>query len=65
MEKIKKYFAEHVLYNSMVHVCIGLGIAWLISLSWSYTVVALVLGIIFIVIGIAGHIYALLAKPPK
>ena len=65
MEKINKYFAEHVNYTSMVHICLGLGIAWLISLGWSYSVVALVLGIIFIVIGIAGHIYPLFAKPPK
>jgi len=65
MEKMNKYFAEHPKYNSMVHVSVGLGIAWLISLGWSYSVVALVLGIIFIVIGIAGHIYPLCAKPPK
>ena len=65
MEKITKYFAEHVNYNACVHVCVGLGIAWLISLAWGYSVVALVLGIIFIVAGIAGHIYPLFAKPPK
>ena len=62
MDKINKYFSEHVNYTSMVHVCLGLGIAWLISLSWSYAVVALVLGIVFLVIGIIGHIYPLLAK---
>ena len=62
MEKIRKYFAEHVNYNSWVHLSIGAGIAWLISLAWSYSVVALVLGIVFIVIGIGGHVYAAVAK---
>ena len=65
MEKLNKYFAEHVNYNSCVHVCVGLGIAWLISLAWSYSVVPLILGIVFIVSGIAGHIYPLFAKQPK
>jgi len=65
MDKINKYFSEHVVYNSMIHGSVGLGIAWLISLAWGYSVVALVLGIIFLVIGIAGHIYPLFAKPPK
>ena len=62
MDKMNKYFAAHPTCNSLTHVCVGLGIAWLISLSWSNTTVALVLGIIFIVIGIAGHVYAWLAK---
>jgi len=63
--KINKYFAEHAFYNSLIHVCVGLGIAWLISLAWGYSVVALILGIIFIVIGIDGYIYPLFAKPHK
>ena len=62
MEKITKYFTEHVNYNSLVHVCVGLGIAWLISLAWYCSIVALVLGIVFLVAGIAGHIYPLFAK---
>jgi len=65
MDKMKKYFVERPTYNSMIHVCVGLGIAWLVSLAWGYSVVPLVLGIVFIVIGIAGHIYPLFAKPPK
>ena len=65
MDKINKYFAAHVVYTSLVHGSVGLGIAWLISLAWSYSVASLVLGIIFIVIGIAGHIYPLFAKPAK
>ena len=62
MDKMKKYFTEHPNYNSLIHVFVGLGIAWLISLSWGYSVVSLVLGIIFIVAGIAGHVYPLFAK---
>jgi uncharacterized membrane protein (Fun14 family) len=62
VDKINKYFAEHINYNSLIHVCMGLGIAWLISLAWGYSVVVLVLGIVFLVIGIAGHFYPLFAK---
>ncbi len=62
MEKMSKYFAEHARFNSCVHVCVGLGIAWLVSLAWSCSIVALVLGIVFLVAGIAGHIYAQFAK---
>ena len=63
MEKINKYFSEHTMFNSWVHVSVGLGFAWLLSLAWQgYSVISLVLGIVFLVIGIAGHIYPLLAK---
>ena len=63
MQKIDKYFAEHVNFNSLVHVCVGLGIAWLLSLIWQgCSVISLVLGIVFLVLGIAGHIYPLFAK---
>ena len=63
MGKIEKYFAEHVNFNSCIHVCAGLGIAWLLSLIWQgYSVISLVLGIVFIAIGIVGHIYPLFAK---
>ena len=63
MEKLNKYMAEHVNFNSCVHVCVGLGIAWLLSLIWQgYSVISLVLGIVFLVAGIVGHIYPLFAK---
>ena len=62
MGKMKSYFTAHPNYNSLTHVFVGLGIAWLISLGWSYSVAALVLGIVFLVAGIAGHIYPLFAK---
>ena len=62
MERMNKYFAAHPNYNGLIHISVGLGIAWLISLAWSYSVVALVLGIVFLVAGIVGHIYPLFAK---
>jgi len=46
----------------LTHLSIGLGIAWLVSLAWYCSIVALVLGIAFLVGGIAGHIYARFAK---
>ena len=63
MGKINKYFSEHTFFNSWVHVFVGLGIAWLLSLAWQgYSALSLVLGIVFLAIGIAGHIYPLLAR---
>ena len=63
MEKLNKYMAEHVNYNACVHICMGLGIAWLLSLIWQgCSVISLVLGIVFLVAGIVGHIYPLFAK---
>ncbi len=63
MGKINKYFTEHPTFNSATHVCVGLGIAWLLSLAWQgCSVVSLVLGIVFLVAGIVGHIYPLFAK---
>ena len=62
MGKIDEYFAKHIAFNSLTHLLTGLGIAWLVSLAWHYATVALVLGIVFLVAGIAGHIYAQLAK---
>ena len=57
MKKIMKYWAEHANYNGWHHLCAGLGIAWLVSLSWHYSIVALVLGIVFLVGVIADIIY--------
>ena len=62
MERMNSYFVAHPRYNSLTHVFVGLGIAWLISLAWNCSVVALVLGIVFLVAGIVGHIYPLFAK---
>ena len=62
MGKIDEYFAKHTSFNALTHLSMGLGIAWLVSLAWHYSTVALVLGIVFLVAGIAGHIYAHLAK---
>ena len=60
---MESYFVAHPTYNSLIHVSVGLGIAWLISLAWHCSIVALVLGIVFLVAGIVGHIYPLFAKP--
>jgi len=62
MKKVDKWEAEHVNWSGAIHVFIGLGIAWLISLAWHYSIVALVLGIVFLVAGIGGLIYPLFAK---
>ena len=63
MGKVEKWEAEHVNLSGTIHVFIGLGIAWLLSLIWQgCSVLSLVLGIVFLVLGIAGHIYPLFAK---
>ena len=62
MGKIDEYFAKHTSFNALTHLSTGLGIAWLVSLAWHCSTVALVLGIVFLVAGIAGHTYAWLAK---
>jgi len=62
MKKIDKWEAEHVNWSGTIHVFIGLGIAWLISLAWHCSIIALVLGIVFLVAGIVGLIYPLFAK---
>ncbi len=62
MGKIDEYFAKHTSFNALTHLSTGLGIAWLVSLAWHCSTVALVLGIVFLVGGIAGHIYARFAK---
>ena len=62
MEKMETWEAEHVNWSGIIHVFLGLGIAWLISLGWHYSLIALTLGIVFLVAGIIGLIYSLLAK---
>ena len=62
MAKIDEYFAKHTAFNALTHLSTGLGIAWLVSLAWHCSTVALVLGIVFLVAGITGHIYAQVAK---
>ena len=62
MGKMEEWEAKHVNWSGTIHVFIGLGIAWLISLAWHYSIVALILGIVFLVAGIVGLIYPLFAK---
>ena len=57
MGKMHDYFAKHTVCNSLTHLSMGLGIAWLVSLAWHYSIVALVLGIVFLVGVIADIIY--------
>jgi len=52
------YCAKHVNFNAWMHLFMGLGIAWLVSLTWHYAIHPLVLGIVFLVAGIAMHVYA-------
>ena len=56
--RIDSYCAKHVNFNAWMHVFVGLGIASLVSLTWYYAIHALVLGIVFLVAGIAMHVYA-------
>jgi len=61
--KINEYYAKHVGFAIGVHFFSGLGIAWLLCLIWQgYSVISLVLGIVFLVVGIAGGVYAQFAK---
>ena len=62
MGKVDEYYAKHVGFAIGIHFVGGLGIAWLVSLAWYYSIVALVLGIVFVVASIAGHLYARFAK---
>ena len=62
MGKADEYFNKHVGFAIGVHFISGLGIAWLLSLIWHYSLISLVLGVVFVVAGIAGHLYARFAK---
>ena len=62
MKKMDKWEAEHVNWSGTIHVFIGLGIAWLISLAWYYALPVLIAGIVCLVAGIIGLIYPLLTK---
>jgi len=53
------YFADHVNFNAFAHVFAGLGIAWLVSLSWHYAILPLVAGAVFLAASIAMHIHAI------
>ena len=61
MKEIKKYFANHVHYNSTVHVLAGIGIGILIT----YPLVGshpIRWGVTFLALGILGHLYPLMQK---
>jgi len=57
--RVRSYCAKHFVdFNAWMHLFMGLGIAWLVSLTWHYAIHPLVLGIVFLVAGIAMHVYA-------
>ena len=60
--EIREYYDGHVSFAIGVHFFSGLGIAWLVSLIWAYSLISLVLGIVFLVVGITGGVYAHFAK---
>ena len=63
MGKMDKWSTEHTKWNAWIHIWMGLGIAWLLSLIWQgYSLISLVLGIVFLVAGIAGHVYVYFAS---
>ena len=60
--KMMKYHAEHIERTNWIPICMGLGVAWLLSLIWHYSLISLVLGIVFCLVGLAGRLYAQFAK---
>lgn len=60
-KKIKDYFKKYPLYNSSVHVLIGMGIGILITYPFvgSHPVRW---GLSVLVVGLVGHLYPLYAK---
>ncbi len=62
MAKADEYYAKHVSFAIGGHFFSGLGIAWLLSLIWHYSLISLVLGIVFAIAGLAGRLYAQFAK---
>ncbi len=59
-EKMQKYMAAHPVYNSAVHVLIGLGVGILITYPFIDHPVRL--GGALLALGLAGHIYPFVAK---
>jgi len=53
------YCAKHVNMNAIMHVFVGLGIAWLVSLAWHYAIPTLVAGVVCLAAGIAMHVHAM------
>ena len=62
MGKVDEYYAKHVGFAIGVHFFSGLGIAWLLSLIWHYSLISLVLGVVFVAVGITGRLYAQFTK---
>jgi len=60
-KKIEQYLKNHAVYNASVHVLIGIGVGMLLTypLAGAHPVRW---GIVFIVLGILGHLYPLTKK---
>jgi len=52
IERLYSYFKKHIFFADLIHIFLGLGIGLIIADKF------LNLGIIFLIIGIFGHIYA-------
>ena len=52
-KKIRNYYTKHADFNAMVHVLTGMGIAWIISLIWHYSMPVLVVGLVFFAVAFA------------
>lgn len=60
-KQAEKYFSKHVMYNSFVHLVIGIGLGILLT----YPVVGihpLRWGIGLVVVGLFAHVYPVLGK---
>lgn len=61
LKKLSKYFSQHPYYNSATHVLIGIGIGILITYPL-VTTHPLRWGLGFLVLGLLGHLYPLIAE---
>lgn len=60
-KKVEKYFEKHAMFNSSVHTLIGMGIGILMT----YPLVGvhpMRWGVLFLAIGIIGHLYPMVYK---
>ncbi|MBI4100262.1 hypothetical protein HY439_00775 [Candidatus Microgenomates bacterium] len=61
MKKIEKYFSKHVYMNSISHVFVGLGLGALLANGY-FNPHPVRYGMVFLAIGIFGHLYAYFEK---
>jgi len=61
VKKISRYFSKHVFVNSFVHIVIGAGLGVLLT-HGIFDPHPVRFGIIFLVLGVVGYIYAYIGK---